>query len=133
MINVTLAKSKMIKEEGTNYLWIQIDTSFPFKIDVQLPKGINRKLNLNGYPEGDHGTIYVNNFQQNDVLIELFTEPGVTANEGTIILTVTKETAYSKTHIKAVPFKIANPEDPSDLVFTEPSFINRLKSLQEHN
>lgn len=133
MINTTLAKSKMVNEEGSNYLWIQVDTFFPFRIDVQLPKDINRKLNLNGYPEDNHGTIHVNNSQQNDVLIELFTKPGVTANEGTIILTVTKETAHSKTHIKAVPIKIANPEDPSDLVFTEPSVINRLKSLQERN
>lgn len=132
MLKASLAKSKMVNEEGTNHLWVQIDTSFPINIEVRLPKGVNRKPNLNGYPEDDHGTIRVKNSEQNDLLIELFTEPSAMATEGTIVITASKESNQSKTYIKAIPLKIASPDDIGD-IFLDHLVINRLKSFQGGN
>jgi len=72
----------MEQEEGMNHLWIQL---FPVdfspndkaEILIDLPDGLYRAPNLNGYEESSSNGILLDLSQDKDVLLELYTQSPV--------------------------------------------------------
>lgn len=91
-LEMKLAKSMMEHEEGMNHLWIQIirdgnTTDKPLELQIHLPDGVYRSVNLNGYAEieqkrtvlGPHDT---------EVLFEIYTEEAIPCGEAIIQVTL---------------------------------------------
>lgn len=101
MLDIKLAKSKMENEEGMNHLWIQLlhdekAQSQKSEIQIQLPEGISRSNNLNGFVENERGHIVVNAPYQ-DVIVEIFTQDAIQCGEMTIVVSLlTPETTVSQ-------------------------------------
>jgi hypothetical protein len=77
MIRVKLAKSVMENEEGMNHLWVQLSPIGEVqdaKIQIFMPTGVHRHLNLNGIREMESGEIAINDpLKEVNILIEIFT------------------------------------------------------------
>ncbi len=69
------------KEEGMNHLCITFERSqvkvTNITIDIQLPEGLFKTTNLNGYRENRQGQIEVKHIDDEPLLIELYTEETV--------------------------------------------------------
>lgn len=93
MIKLALAKSVMEKEEGMNHLCITFEhlqvqvTNITF--DIQLPEGLFKMTNLNGYRENKQGQIEVKHIDDEPLLIELYTEETVLYPQAEIAVAVT--------------------------------------------
>ncbi|MBH0173885.1 hypothetical protein IHV09_09960 [Fictibacillus sp. 23RED33] len=84
MINIELEKPVMEHEEGINHLLIQvhIPERKEIMIDIELPEGMYRETNLNGYYEDYNNLIYL--YGERDVIslaIELYTENPIDVGE----------------------------------------------------
>ncbi len=129
MLDLKLAKSKMENEEGMNHLWVQLFQdekvqSQKAEIQIQLPKGIYRSNNLNGFVENEREHIVVDAFNQN-VIIEIFTQDAIQCGEMTIVVSLlTAETTVSK----EVSFQVVE-EDEMDRVEIDEQVIERIKEL----
>ncbi|MHA7965449.1 hypothetical protein ACX93W_15050 [Paenibacillus sp. CAU 1782] len=131
MLNIKLAKSKMENEEGMNHLWVQLlqdqdekVQSQKSEIQIQLPKGIYRSINLNGFVENDREHIVIDVSDQ-DVIIEIFTQDAIQCGEMTIVVSLlTAETTVSK----EVSFQVVE-EDEMDMVEIDEQVVERIKEL----
>ncbi|GGF96416.1 hypothetical protein GCM10010912_46600 [Paenibacillus albidus] len=129
MLDIKLAKSKMENEEGMNHLWVQLfqdEKVQPQKseIQIQLPKGIYRSNNLNGFVENEREHIVVDAFDQ-DVIIEIFTQDAIQCGEMTIVVSLlTAETTISK----EIRIQIVE-EDEMDMVEIDEQVVERIKEL----
>jgi hypothetical protein len=129
MLNIKLAKSKMENEEGMNHLWVQLPwdkKAQPQKseIQIQLPKGIYRSNNLNGFVENERGHIVVAAPDQ-DVIIEIFTQDAIQCGEMTIVVSLlTGETTVSR----EISLQVVE-EDEMDRVEIDEQVIERVKEL----
>ncbi len=133
MLEIKLAKSKMENEEGMNHLWIQIfrdEESVPKKseMQIQLPNGIYRSFNLNGYTENERKQILLDS-KDKEVMIEIFTQDAIACDEVTICVTF-----YSceKTITQEVPIRLVS-EDEMDLVEIDEQVVERIKDLGNVN
>jgi len=93
MIKLAVAKSVMEKEEGMNHLCITFERSqvkvTNITIDIQLPEGLFKTTNLNGYRENRQGQIEVKHIDDEPLLIELSTEEAVLYPQAEIAVAVT--------------------------------------------
>jgi len=92
-LNVRLAKSIMEQEEGMNHLWIQLfiadfSTTEKAEIGIQLPSGLYRASNLNGYEETESKGIILDLSQDKDVLFELYTQSAVSCGEAPVVISI---------------------------------------------
>lgn len=91
--NLRLAKSIMEQEDGMNHLWIQLfladfSTTEKAEIGIQLPSGLYRTPNLNGYEETESKGIFLDLSQDKDVLFELYTQSAVSCGEAPILISI---------------------------------------------
>lgn len=130
-----LAKSKMEHEEGMNYLWIRIPspkvTANKVRIEMNLPEGVFRSTNLNGYAEDEFGTILIDEFRRGqDVFIEFYTQNPISCGEVKIDVIV----GYYENKLKieeldeSIPLILACAEELDDLIIDE-EVVERLKDL----
>ncbi|XEC97347.1 hypothetical protein AB6A23_12795 [Paenibacillus tarimensis] len=120
----------MENEEGMNHLWIRI---FPdeasgihkAEMDIQLPAGVYRSPNLNGYPEKEANRILLDLSTDLEVWIELYTQGETPCGEETIAVTL-----YSgdSEYVKVVRIRLVNVDD-MDSVEIDEQVIKRLKEL----
>lgn len=129
MLNLKLAKPMMENEEGMNHLWVQLfwdekDEYQNFEIKIQLPTGIYRSQNLNGYMENERGNIVVNTLNQ-DVIVEVFTQETIECGEVTIVVSlITSETTISS----EISLQLVE-EDEMDIVEIDEQVVERIKVL----
>jgi hypothetical protein len=81
MMNLRLAKSHMENEEGMNHLLIKIvppaHLMKQLSIFIDLPEGIHRLPNLNGFRD-EHGWIHIDHVpSQINLLIEIYTTSSI--------------------------------------------------------
>ncbi|HJV47299.1 MAG TPA: hypothetical protein VJ824_16400 [Bacillota bacterium] len=93
MITIRSAKSHMENEEGMNHLWIKIippeELTEQTCIHIDLPKGVQRLPNVNGYKENEQGWIYIDEITfQHDLLIEIYTTSSIECGDSTIFAQV---------------------------------------------
>ena len=93
MLHLRLAKSMMEREEGMNHLWIQLrpsecSTVEQAEVRIQMPNGLYRDPNLNGYEESDGHVIFLDLSHHKDVLLELYTQTAVDLEEVYIEVTL---------------------------------------------
>lgn len=138
MIRVKLAKSAMEHEEGMNHLWIQLDPIGDVqnaKIQIKLPAGVHRHLNLNGFTEMESGEIIIDDpLTVVNVLIEIFTREPIRLGEKTIIIALTyrvKE-GYPSRIEHFFPLNIVD-EDEIDNVSIDEEVVNKLKLLKQYD
>jgi len=129
MLEIKLAKSMMENEEGMNHLWIQIfrdEESVPQKtqMEIQLPNGIYRSCNLNGYTENDRKQILLDS-KDKEVMIEIFTQDAIACGEVTICVTLLSR---EKTITREIPIRLVC-EDEMDLVEIDEQVVERIKEL----
>jgi hypothetical protein len=128
MFNVKLAKSIMENEEGMNHLWIQLFPDVETKnaeIDVQLPDGIHRLHNLNGYVENESKHILLDLTKDKDVLIELFTQDPITYGTATIVITLI---VGKNELIQKIPIYLVTDDEMEGLVVNQKKLLNVLKN-----
>lgn len=113
-----------------NHLWIQFfpdDTTIAknAEMHIQLPDGIYRSHNLNGYVENESKCIFIDLSKDKDVLIEIFTNDAIPCGKATIIVTLN---IGQNEHIKEVPIHLASDEEMDAIEINE-QVIERLKEL----
>lgn len=113
-----------------NHLWIQFfpdDTTIAknAEMHVQLPDGIYRSLNLNGYVENESKCILIDLSKDKDVLIEIFTYDAIACGKATIIVTLN---IGQNELIKEIPIHLASDEEIDAYDINE-QVIERLKEL----
>ncbi|QWU14880.1 hypothetical protein SAMN04487895_10954 [Paenibacillus sophorae] len=128
-LEVKLAKSMMENKEGMNHLWIQIfrdeaTASEKMEIHIQLPDGIYRSCNLNGYAENERKQIVLDS-KDKDVLIEIFTQEAIACGEMTISVTLF---SCENTITQEIPIQLVS-EDEMDLVEIDEQVVERIKKL----
>ncbi|HEY2493539.1 MAG TPA: hypothetical protein VGI33_11580 [Paenibacillus sp.] len=124
----------MENEEGMNHLWIQFfwdDTFVPInaEIRVQLPNGVYRLHNLNGYDENEFRHILLDLSKDKDVLIEFFTQDAITCGEAIIIVTLS---SGDYEQIQEIPIHLVSDQE-MDLLDIDEHVIERLKELANSN
>ncbi|UNK19410.1 hypothetical protein MNQ98_05090 [Paenibacillus sp. N3/727] len=133
ILEIKLAKSLMENEEGMNHLWIQIlrddkVESQKSELDIQLPNGVYRSRNLNGYVENEQEQIVLD-VQDKEVMIEIFTQDAIACGEVTISVTLfSRETSVCK----KIPIQLVN-ENEMDLVKIDEQVVERIKELSNTN
>ncbi|MCQ6561203.1 hypothetical protein [Paenibacillus mendelii] len=129
---VKLAKSIMENEEGMNHLWIQFTEAVHARatsaeLHVQLPDGIYRSRNLNGYVENEsQQSIALDLSKDTDILIEVFTQEALDCGEA--IITVTLRIGENTSITQEIPLHLANEDEMDELLLDE-QVITRLKEL----
>lgn len=129
MIDLRLAKSMMENEEGMNHLWIRLLDDEKVKIQgyelyIQLPIGIYRSYNLNGFAENEQEHVVVDALDE-DVVIEIFTQDAIQCGETTIIVHLC---SANITISKEISFLLVK-EDEMDTVEIDEQVIERIKAL----
>jgi hypothetical protein len=118
----------MENEEGMNHLWIQLFPDVETKnaeIDVQLPDGIHRLHNLNGYVENESKHILLDLTKDKDVLIELFTQDPITYGTATIVITLI---VGKNELIQKIPIYLVTDDEMEGLVVNQKKLLNVLKN-----
>lgn len=133
MLEIKLAKSMMENEEGMNHLWIQVlrneeVVSQKLVIQIQLPNGVYRSRNLNGYFENKREHIVIDPLDQ-DVIVEIFTQDAIECGELTIEVTLT---ACEITISKKIPIQVVE-EDEMDRAEMDEQVLERIKRLRNAN
>ncbi|WP_232695750.1 hypothetical protein [Brevibacillus daliensis] len=132
MIETKLAKSLMENEEGMNHLWIQIlweeSVYQKSEMQIQLPKGIYRSHNLNGYAENERKQIVLDS-KDKEVMIEIFTQDAIACGE--VIISVTLFSC-EKSISKEIPIHLVS-EDEMDMVEIDEQVVERIKELGNAN
>jgi len=138
MLNLRMAKSIMEQEEGMNHLWIQLlPTEFSAiekaQVSIQLPNGLYRAPNLNGYEESESNGIFINLSHDKDVLLELYTQTAVDFDEASVIVTLSfKETENRwKEFSKDVTVRFATEEEMEEILELDQQVIERVKELRD--
>ncbi|UVI29474.1 hypothetical protein [Paenibacillus spongiae] len=126
------AKSVMENEEGMNHLWIQLPAVLPSRtakaaIRVELPDGLYRSPNLNGYAEDESGNIVLDLSKVNDLLIEICTQEAVPCGEWAIRVSLIFG-EKGQTFVQELPLLIA-PEDEIDALVIDEQVVARLKEM----
>ncbi|OBZ17229.1 hypothetical protein [Bacillus sp. FJAT-26390] len=139
ILNLRLAKSIMEQEEGMNHLWIQLlplefSTIEKAEVSIQLPNGLYRMSNLNGYEEGDTNGIFINLSQDNDILLELYTQTAVDFDEASVIVTLSfKDTENRwKKLSKVITIRFVADEEMGETLELDQQVIERVKELRNH-
>ncbi|OPH58353.1 hypothetical protein BC351_23600 [Paenibacillus ferrarius] len=134
-LNLRLAKSIMEQEEGMNHLWIQIfpadfSTVVKAEVCIELPNGLHRAPNLNGYDESESKIIWLEISQDKDIFVELYTQAAVDCGEALITVTLRyKDQSNScKELIQQIPIRFVSEDDMDDLEIDE-QLIEHLKEL----
>lgn len=133
MLEIKLAKSMMENEEGMNHIWIQIfrnEESVPqiTEMEIQLPNGIYRSCNLNGYAENGREQILLGS-KDKEVMIEIFTQDAAACGE--VIISVAL-LSREKTITREIPIRLVC-EDEMDLVKIDEQVVERIKELGNAN
>ncbi|MDQ0192502.1 hypothetical protein [Paenibacillus wynnii] len=129
ILEMKLAKLMMENENGMNHLWIQIvrdEAAVPqkSKMHLQLPSGISRSYNLNGYTEDERQQIFLD-AKDEEVMIEIFTQDAVPCREVSIGVTlISGETSLSKEILVQLV-----SEDEMDHVVIDERVVERIKEL----
>ncbi|GFZ82181.1 hypothetical protein GCM10008018_29930 [Paenibacillus marchantiophytorum] len=135
MLDIQLAKPVMENEEGMNHLWVQFPLADFMKtelaeVSIQLPDGLYRSPNLNGYKENMSKLILVNLERDKDVLIEIYTQSAI--NIGEAAITVGLRYTNCLNNIKeihhSIPIHFVH-EDESEHLAVNDQVIGRLKEL----
>lgn len=133
MLEIKLAKSLMEIEEGMNHLWIQIlrdekVESQKSELHIQLPNGVYRSRNLNGYAENEREQIVLE-VQDKEVMIEIFTQDAIACGEVTISVALySNENSISK----EIPIHLVD-ENEMDMVEIDEQVVERIKELSNTN
>ncbi|WP_127533609.1 hypothetical protein [Paenibacillus kobensis] len=136
-LELLLAKPIMENEEGLNHLWIrwqgfsgiaehtQSEFGTTATLNIQLPEGLHRAVNLNGYIEDNERQIKIDLTEHQDVLIEIYTESKVPYDESliTVQLTIGDQQAAA-----FVPIRLADADELEEPVVNE-QVVERLKQL----
>jgi len=124
MIKARFTKSIMENEEGMNHLWLQlspVSDADDVRVQLTLPSGIHRLINLCGYEETDTQEIVVPNPSiENNLIFELFTTSPVPCGEKTVIVAITYY--ENEKHVRAeyeVPLRIVADEEMDGLAIDE--------------
>ncbi|QYR21302.1 hypothetical protein KZ483_27080 [Paenibacillus sp. sptzw28] len=138
MITVKLEKSVMENEEGINHIWIQYQ-QFPgaegitgVRISLQLPEGMHRLPNMNGYPENEFGAIEMGSpIKGSDVLIEVYTGKAVPGDKGeiSVIVDCRDDTGQPQRYTHSVTVNFVNEDEMNDL-FIDEEVTGRVKQLR---
>lgn len=133
MLDVRLAKRLMENQEGMNHLWIQILQDEPTVLEksemcIQLPNGVYRSYNLNGYTENECNHIFLDSMDK-EVMIEIFTQDEIACGEVTICVTLT---SCELTITREISLRIVY-EDDMDLVEIDEQVVERIKQLGSAN
>ncbi|GGG78656.1 hypothetical protein [Paenibacillus radicis (ex Gao et al. 2016)] len=128
-LDFKLAKSLMENEEGMNHIWIQIfreegSVSQTNQIEIQLPQGIYRSCNLNGYAENAWQQIVLDS-KDNEVIFAIFTQEAIACGDVNISVTLT---SGEKMLNREIPIRLVN-EDEMDLVEINEQVTERVKQL----
>ncbi|UKS24642.1 hypothetical protein LOZ80_23860 [Paenibacillus sp. HWE-109] len=135
MLDIQLAKPVMENEEGMNHLWVQFSLTDFLKtkqaeISIQLPDGLYRSPNLNGYKENMSNQILINLERDKDVLIEIYTHSAINIEEAaiTVELRYTNCLNNIKEILQSIPIHFVH-EDESEHLTVNEQVISRLKEL----
>ncbi|WP_010491064.1 hypothetical protein [Paenibacillus elgii] len=136
MIVARLAKQAMEHEEGMNHLWVRFELPragniTDVRLTVDLPQGVHRSPNLNGYPETDRGAILLGDSPEDyDVILELYTEEAAACGRAEIGIAV--EYKDGETEIRAVQsisLELKAEDETEDWPVDE-EVVERVKALQ---
>ncbi|WP_088833185.1 hypothetical protein [Paenibacillus tyrfis] len=136
MIVARLAKQAMEHEEGMNHLWVRFDlpqagSITDVRLAVDLPLGVHRSPNLNGYPETDLCIILLGNSpEDHDVFLELYTEEAAACGRAELGIVV--EYKDGETEVRAVQgisLELKAEDDAEDWPVDE-EVVERVKALQ---
>ncbi len=136
MIAARLAKQAMEHEEGMNHLWVRFELPHAgsikdVRLTLDLPPGLHRTPNLNGYPETDRGVILLGDSpEDHDVFLELYTEEAAACGRAKLEIVV--ECKDGETEIRAVQslFLEFKAEDDAEDWPVDEEVVERVKALQ---
>ncbi|MBD2867186.1 hypothetical protein [Paenibacillus arenilitoris] len=134
MLTVKPAKSKLERQEGMNHLWISYQPSMGatnVRIVLELPAGVYRSRNLNGFHENEADEIVVYEPGKADgFFIEIFTREAIDCGMKTIRAVLLLEDRHGTQHRleQTVSLEVADEEDMDD-VRIDDELIRRLKDL----
>jgi ATP-dependent Clp protease protease subunit len=141
MITVKIEKSVMENEEGINHVWIQFQ-QLPgtehiggVRVSLELPEGMHRLPNMNGYPENEFGAIEMGSpIKGSDVLIELYTEKAVPGDKGeiSVIVDYRNDRGQLQRHTHSTTINFANEDGMNDLLIDE-EVAGRVKQLRSRS
>lgn len=136
MILARLAKQAMEQEEGMNHLWVRFDlpnagSITNVRLTLDLPQGVHRAPNLNGYPETDCGAILLGDSpEDHDVFLELYTEESAACGRAEIGIAV--EYKEGETEVRAaqgVSLELKAENEAEEWPVDE-EVVDRVKALQ---
>ncbi|BFH61880.1 hypothetical protein [Paenibacillus azoreducens] len=131
--DIRLAKSMMEHEEGMNHLWIQISrdenaAAKPLELQIQLPDGIYRSVNLNGYAENEQKRVMLGPLDT-EVLFEIYTEEAIKCGEAAIQVTVF---SGEKVITQDISLQLVTEEE-MDQVQIDEQVVERVKTLETNS
>ncbi|MCM3273374.1 hypothetical protein [Paenibacillus elgii] len=136
MIVARLAKQAMEHEEGMNHLWVRFElpragSITDVRLTVDLPEGVHRSLNLNGYPETDRGAILLGDSPEDyDVILELYTEEAAACGRAEIGIAVEyKDGETEVCAIQGISLELKAEDETEDWPVDE-EVVERVKALQ---
>lgn len=129
MLELKLAKSMMENEDGMNHLWIrllsdEIVTVQAYELQIELPKGLYRSPNLNGFIENDLQHIVVDALNE-AVILEIFTQNAIACG----VKTITVHLYFSEATITQSISLLIVEEEEMDTVEIDEQVIERIKTL----
>ncbi|MFU1795620.1 hypothetical protein ACM1RC_17295 [Paenibacillus azoreducens] len=131
--DIRLAKSMMEHEEGMNHLWIQISrdenaAAKPLELQIQLPDGIYRSDNLNGYAENEQKRVMLGPLDT-EVLFEIYTEEAIKCGEAAIQVTVF---SGEKVITQDISLQLVTEEEMDQFQIDE-QVVERVKTLETNS
>jgi len=129
MLELKLAKSMMENEEGMNHLWIrllddEIVTVQAYELQIDLPEGMYRSPNLNGFIENELEHVIVD-APHEAVILEIFTQNAIPCGEKTITVHLC---SAKSTITEAISLLIVEEEEMGTVEIDE-QVIERIKTL----
>ncbi|MCZ8521177.1 MULTISPECIES: hypothetical protein [Paenibacillus] len=133
MIRIQWAKSVMENEEGMNHLWLRLPADPHIRtmdITVELPPGMFRSPNLNGYPEDTSGVARVNRGgPELDLLYEIYTVQAVPCGEADLLIRLRCIDIDGKSREYMRQAKLLLSADPCLVPEIDEEVAERVKSL----
>ncbi|WP_163857671.1 hypothetical protein [Paenibacillus elgii] len=136
MIVARLAKQAMEHEEGMNHLWVRFElpragSIADVRLTVDLPEGVHRSPNLNGYPETDRGAILLGDSPEDyDVILELHTEEAAARGRAEIGIAVEYKDGETEVRaIQGISLELKAEDETEDWPVDE-EVVERVKALQ---
>ncbi|GGL61745.1 hypothetical protein [Sporolactobacillus putidus] len=139
MILAKLAKTKMECWEGTNHVWIHIDSAHLAEVAelhlcLYLPEGLRTLRNLNGYPEDKNGTISITAPNEDiDLIIEIYTEGSVPHGKVSLSLDLSFNLQGQIHEDKLQLPLIIVPEEMSEQIRVDPEVAAHVMTMKNLN